>query len=174
MVRALHGWRIATGVVLATVLVAVTLAAAGGAGAAAAQSPREARPSAAAAGKVGVVNLAGTFRQMGRQYGRFLAKEIRGLNREVRRQYKANGVAVEGESLRAFSRRSLGLYPARFRQLARGVAEGAGVDIGVIAENSESFDYFAASVPAPSPPGTSRGPALRSQPGGRTPGAESS
>jgi hypothetical protein len=71
----------------------------------------------------------------------------------VRRQYEAKGVAVEGASLRAFSRRSLDLYPARFRQLARGVAEGAGVDLDVIAENSEFFDYFAASVPAPLPTG---------------------
>jgi hypothetical protein len=81
---------------------------------------------------------------MGRQYGAFLSGDIRRLNRDVQRLYRSHGIAVPGVSLREFSTRSLDLYPVRFKNFARGVAEGAHVPLAVVAENTEFFEYFAA------------------------------
>jgi len=93
-----------------------------------------------------VVCLRGGFRQMGRQYGALLSGDIRRLNRDVQRVYDQNDIAIPGLSLRELSTRSLDLYPVRFRDFARGVAEGAHVPLAVVAENTELFEYFAAFI----------------------------
>jgi len=97
-------------------------------------------------GRLPVVCLRGGFRQMGRQYGALLSADIRRLNRDVQRIYDELDIAIPGLSLREFSTRSLDLYPVRFKDFARGVAEGAHVALAVVAENSELFEYFAAFV----------------------------
>ena len=94
-------------------------------------------------GRLPVVCLRGGFRQMGRQYGAMLSGDIRRLNRDVQRIYDELDIAIPGLSLREFSIRSLDLYPVRFKDFARGVAEGAHVALAVVAENTEFFDYFA-------------------------------
>ena len=95
-------------------------------------------------GRLPVVCLRGGFRQMGRQYGALLSADIRRLNRDVHRLYDEYGIAIPGLSLQKFSTRSLDLYPVRFKDFARGVAEGAHVPLAVVAENTEFFEYFAA------------------------------
>lgn len=97
-------------------------------------------------GRLPVVSLRGGFRQMGRQYGAMLSGDIRRLNRDVQRIYDELDIAIPGLSLRDFSTRSLDLYPIRFKNFARGVAEGAHVPLAVVAENTEFFEYFAAFI----------------------------
>lgn len=144
-------------------LVAATLALTGallaGAAGAAPAGPGDSAPAArydsggVGAGRLPVVCLRGSYRQMGRQYGRLLAGRIRALNAAVHDLYGQNQIVIDDDPLPAFSRRMLALYPARLRLLAKGVAEGAHVSIGAVAENSEFFEYLAACVPAPSPQG---------------------
>jgi hypothetical protein len=115
-------------------------------------APGELAPPAASAdeapvgrsGRLPVASLRGGFRQMGRQYGALLSADIRRLNRDVHRLYDEYGIAIPGLSLQKFSTRSLDLYPVRFKNFARGVAEGAHVRLAVVAENTEFFEYFAA------------------------------
>lgn len=92
-------------------------------------------------GKLIVLNLQGTFREMGRQYGGLLATEISKMNEEVIRQYALNQVTVPGEPLKDFSKKLFRLYPARLKELARGISEGAGIELDILAVNSEFFDY---------------------------------
>ena len=128
-----HVLRALLALVVVTALLALT------AGAASAGKPLVGR-----SGQLPVVCLRGGFRQMGRQYGALLSGDIRRLNRDVLRLYDHYGVAIPGVSLRKFSTRSLDLYPVRFKDFARGVAEGAHVRLAVVAENTEFFEYFAA------------------------------
>ena len=95
-----------------------------------------------ASGKLVVLRLQGTFREMGRQYGALLRAEIRGMHEEIRAQYALNKIAIRGERLEAFSGRLFGLYPVRFKELAQGISEGAGIDRNTLAVNSEFLDYF--------------------------------
>ncbi len=93
-------------------------------------------------GKLIVLNLQGTFNEMGRQYGELLSNEIREMNREIIRQYALNKVIIPDETLEDFSRKLFSLYPARFKDLAGGITKGAGVDIDLLAVNSEFLDYY--------------------------------
>ncbi len=93
-------------------------------------------------GRLIVLNLQGTFREMGRQYGGFLSMEIRKMNREVVRQYALHKLVIPNEPLEDFSKKLFSLYPARFEALARGISEGAGIDLDLLAVNSEFFDYL--------------------------------
>ena len=128
-----HVLRALLALVVVTALLALT------AGAASAGKPLVGR-----SGQLPVVCLRGGFRQMGRQYGALLSADIRRLNRDVQRIYDELDIAIPGLSLREFSIRSLDLYPVRFKDFARGVAEGAHVRLAVVAENTEFFEYFAA------------------------------
>jgi len=56
-------------------------------------------------GKIKVVELNGTYRQMGRQYGKLLAPEIRGMYTEVVRQFTLNKVASADGHLGEFSKK---------------------------------------------------------------------
>ena len=90
-------------------------------------------------GKLKVLRLRGSCRQMGRQYGRLLAREMRGMAAEIRRQYAANQVKLE-----ALSRRLLALYPRRFLEIAEGMKETSRMSLEEIALLNGFFDYHLA------------------------------
>jgi hypothetical protein len=93
-------------------------------------------------GKFIILSLKGTFREMGRQYGALLSEEIRKMHAEILRQYALNEVVIPGERLVSFSKRLFRLYPARFKEQARGISEGGNIGLDTLAINSEFFDYF--------------------------------
>ena len=94
-----------------------------------------------AAGKFPVLELAGTYRQMGRQYGRLLAGPLKEMYREVVRQYKKNGLVCSDISLEDFSQQMFRLYPRRFQEIAYGMAESSGLNLNQIGVLNEFFDY---------------------------------
>ena len=94
------------------------------------------------AGKFRIVELSGDYRQMGRQYGGLLSKEIHGMVAAVETQYEKHGIVNPQASLADFSSRLFGLYPRRFKELAYGMAETARIDLEKLAILNEFFDYI--------------------------------
>lgn len=80
-------------------------------------------------GKVPVVDLHGSFRQMGRQYGALLSKELKALYQEAVETYfmKEKGLseAVMDEMAEALFR----FYPRRFKDILEGMAETSGLSL---------------------------------------------
>jgi len=93
------------------------------------------------AGKFPVVELSGTYRQMGRQYGGLMAGPMKKMYQEVVSQYTTNGLVCSDISLEDFSLQLLGLYPRRFQEIASGMAETSGLGLKQIAVLNEFFDY---------------------------------
>jgi hypothetical protein len=93
-------------------------------------------------GNFHVLELSGTYRQMGRQYGRLLSAPMKELYSEVIRQYAKNGITCSDISLEDFSKQLFGLYPRRFQELASGMSETSGLDLNKIAVLNEYFDYI--------------------------------
>ncbi|OPY67881.1 MAG: hypothetical protein A4E57_02054 [Syntrophorhabdaceae bacterium PtaU1.Bin034] len=90
------------------------------------------------AGKFKVLELRGTYKQMGRQYGRLMSSEILAMYDEVVRHFGGDWGAP---SLQDFSMQLFQLYPARYQELADGITETSGIDKNKIAVLSEFFDY---------------------------------
>jgi hypothetical protein len=123
-------------------------------------------------GKFIILSLQGTFREMGRQYGALLSEEIRKMNQKVLRQYALNKVVIPGERLVSFSKRLFRLYPARFKEQARGISEGGNIDLDTLAINSEFFDYFLKPNPFPAKSNQRMGLARPFQPRVHMPGTD--
>jgi hypothetical protein len=94
------------------------------------------------AGKFHVLELSGTYRQMGRQYGRLLSGPMREMYNEVVNQYAKNGIICSDIDLESFAMQLFRLYPRRFQELAEGMSETSTMDINKIAVLNELFDYF--------------------------------
>ena len=94
------------------------------------------------AGKFHVLELSGTYRQMGRQYGRLLSGPMKEMYNEVVNQYAKNKIACSDIDLEGFAIQLFRLYPIRFQELAEGMSETSTMDINKIAVLNEFFDYF--------------------------------
>jgi hypothetical protein len=81
------------------------------------------------AGKFHVLELSGTYRQMGRQYGRLMSGPMKEMYTEVVSQYAKNGIACSDISLDDFSQQLFRLYPRRFQELAEGISETSGLNL---------------------------------------------
>ena len=95
-----------------------------------------------AAGKFRVLELSGTYRQMGRQYGRLMSGPMKEMYQEVVSQYAKNGITCSDISLDDFSMQLFQLYPRRFQELAEGMSETSGLELNKIAVLNEFFDYY--------------------------------
>jgi len=93
-------------------------------------------------GGVKVLELNGTYRQMGRQYGKLLAKDMRGMYDEVIRQYTSIKIYRSDARLEKFSRNLFSLYPQRFQDMARGMAETSKIESGRIMVLNGFFDFL--------------------------------
>lgn len=93
------------------------------------------------AGNFRIVELSGSYHQMGRQYGGLLGKEIRGMASAVEEQYALNGLKNRQASLADFSTKLFNLYPQRFKELAKGMTETSQVTPDKIAILNGFFDY---------------------------------
>jgi len=94
------------------------------------------------AGIFPVLELSGTYRQMGRQYGHLMSVQIKEMYNEVVNQYAKNKVACSDLDLEDFAIQLFRLYPRRFQELAEGMSETSAMDINKIAVLNEFFDYF--------------------------------
>lgn len=94
------------------------------------------------AGKFHVLELSGTYRQMGRQYGRLMSVQMNEMYHEVVSQYAKNGIGCSDISLDDFSMQLFRLYPRRFQELAEGISETSGLNLNKIAVLNEFFDYY--------------------------------
>lgn len=94
------------------------------------------------AGKFPVLELSGTYRQMGRQYGRLMSGPLKEMYHEVVSQYAKNGIGCADISLDDFSMQLFRLYPRRFQELAEGISETSGLNLNKIAVLNEFFDYY--------------------------------
>lgn len=95
-----------------------------------------------ATGKFRVLELSGTYRQMGRQYGRLMSGPLKEMHHEVVSQYAKNGIGCSDISLEDFSMQLFRLYPRRFQELAQGISETSGLNLNKIAVLNEFFDYY--------------------------------
>jgi len=93
-------------------------------------------------GKFRVLELSGTYRQMGRQYGGLMSGPMKEMYNEVVSQYAKNRVVCSDISLDDFSLQLFRLYPMRFQELAKGMSETSNLDVNKIAVLNEFFDYF--------------------------------
>jgi len=93
-------------------------------------------------GGIKVLELNGTYRQMGRQYGKLLAADMRGMHSEVVRQYAQNKLLHSEARMEKFSRKLFLLYPKRFQDIAEGMMETSKIEFGKIAILNGFFDYL--------------------------------
>ena len=81
------------------------------------------------AGQINVLELHGTFRQMGRQYGQLLKDQLQAFYREaIEARIIQKGTAT-AEELSVMAHKVFDFYPKRFKDLFQGMAETSGLDL---------------------------------------------
>jgi hypothetical protein len=81
------------------------------------------------AGAISVVELAGTYRQMGRQYGRLLGGEMKTLYRDAVEEFFVKKRGIPRDRLRTIAGSLFALYPQRYKEIFYGMAETSGLGI---------------------------------------------
>ena len=78
-------------------------------------------------GKIPVLDLHGSWRQMGRQYGRLLADELQDLYRRAIVNYFENGKGLSQNAITRAADELYRFYPQRFKDIIIGMAETSGL-----------------------------------------------
>lgn len=78
-------------------------------------------------GKINVVMLSGSHRQMGRQYGHLLSKELNHLFKTAIQEYFINQKGLSMDTLKQTAMSLYYLYPQRFKDVISGMAETSGL-----------------------------------------------
>jgi hypothetical protein len=81
------------------------------------------------AGPVHVLKLAGTYREMGRQYGRLLGPELQALYRVAIEEEYLGRQGYTLEQLRRAAHRVFDVYPKRYREIVEGMAQTSGLGL---------------------------------------------
>ena len=81
------------------------------------------------AGKIGVVELTGSYRQMGRQYGTLLRGELGTLYRDAIEDFFVKKRGFSEDRLRTIAKSLFDLYPRRYKEILYGMAETSGLGI---------------------------------------------
>ncbi len=81
------------------------------------------------AGKINVLELHGSYHQMGRQYGYLLKETLQGLYREAVIDHFQGKKGHAPELLKATAMSLFRLYPQRFRDIITGMAETSGLTL---------------------------------------------
>lgn len=81
------------------------------------------------AGKINVLKLNGTYRQMGRQYGALLKDEISEFYDFAINERFIKKEGIPYEEIEAFAMPAFDLYPYRFQEIMRGMAETSGLSL---------------------------------------------
>ena len=88
-----------------------------------------------------VVSLSGDYHEMGRQYGKLLSSQMRGLYNEVIRQFDAQLGVGASTKLITFCTTTIKLYPDNMKTILDGEAETSGLTVDEIAVINEFFSY---------------------------------
>lgn len=99
------------------------------------------------AGPVNVVRLQGTYREMGRQYGRLLSSEMQAFYRLAIEEVSIGQQNRDPEGIRALAARLYARTPGRYKEIIDGMAEtsGLGRDKQIILNAAEWIHFL---VPA--------------------------
>lgn len=80
-------------------------------------------------GKVNILVLKGTYREMGRQYGRLAKDQIRDFNKTAIEERFIKKEKIPYTAIKEFSSAAFALYPKRLKDITYGMAETSGVDL---------------------------------------------
>lgn len=80
-------------------------------------------------GKIPVVRLNGSYRQMGRQYGELLKPQLWSFHRKAILENFPSGPFYTKEKIIAFAQSNFQYYPDRIRQMFEGIAETSGLSL---------------------------------------------
>lgn len=79
-------------------------------------------------GKLSVIDLSGTWREMGRQYGALMAEELRHIyDKAVVGRIEAS--SSEPQDIAKLSEKFYANYPFKFKEVLRGIAETSGLSM---------------------------------------------
>ncbi|HOT02107.1 MAG TPA: hypothetical protein PLY66_13990, partial [Acidobacteriota bacterium] len=81
------------------------------------------------AGDIRVVELTGSYRQMGRQYGALLQAEMAALYETAIEGYYLQTAGFAPERLDTIARSLFDRYPRRYQEILLGIAETSGLDL---------------------------------------------
>ena len=81
------------------------------------------------AGKIYVVQLNGSFHEMGRQYGGLMKSQIKKFYDEAVDDYFAKNKELPREKIEEEFYKSYSVYPARFQQILKGLEETSGMSL---------------------------------------------
>ena len=87
-------------------------------------------------GNISVIRLEGTYREMGRQYGRLMGKDIANMYDTVVASIGQPGFIIGLESegqLLNYSMNQYNLYPQQYKEIVQGISESSGVPVSHIA-----------------------------------------
>jgi len=80
-------------------------------------------------GKINVLDLHGNYREMGRQYGSLLSKELNGLYRKAVQDYFIKEKNLSQETMQKTAESLFHFYPQRFKDIIIGMAETSGLSL---------------------------------------------
>jgi hypothetical protein len=80
-------------------------------------------------GKINVVVLQGSYRQMGRQYGHLLSRELKSLYKNAVVNYFQKEKGLSAGTMEEAAHRLYRLYPQRFKDIIKGMAETSGLSL---------------------------------------------
>ena len=81
------------------------------------------------AGVFSVLELSGSYREMGRQYGELLREDLQNLYREAVIEFFHGEKGMSMEELKKTAFAVFGPYPRRYREILAGMAETSGLDL---------------------------------------------
>ncbi len=81
------------------------------------------------AGEINVLHLAGSYREMGRQYGRLLSKPMQELYQTAIVSHFMEEKGLSSEAMRQAARGLYEFYPQRFKDVIEGMAETSGLSL---------------------------------------------
>jgi len=98
------------------------------------------------AGELKVLKLSGTWKEMGRQYGRLFSDDLKAMYDTVVKQYIENKLIDSESQLTEFSKKQFSLYPVRFQQMADGMVETSTITRDQLACLNSFFEQLTQAV----------------------------
>lgn len=80
-------------------------------------------------GKIKIVNLFGTWSEMGRQYGALMSNEIKSMYNDGIKKHLIEELGLDIEFIKDQGNRFYDKFPYKFKQLFKGIAETCGLDM---------------------------------------------
>jgi len=97
-------------------------------------------------GTLKVLKLSGTWKEMGRQYGRLFSDDLKAMYDTVVKQYIENSLIDSESQLTEFSKKQFSLYPVRFHLMADGMVETSTITRDQLACLNSFFEQLTQAV----------------------------